>query len=616
MQIIRTRLIVSIAIFATVCATVLMIPSTGSAQAGSSAFIHATVATVNGDVLTERELLFTLIRMFGEETIYDLIEDEVIVSNAEEMGVTLDPNDTVEYLTNAYAPEKLANLLDAFGEDTLNHTVGTQLLALQTVTTKIDQIVEEYGLDITDEQVRDYYLDYLPRWTTPASVRFSLIETDTQNDADSARQRILSGADFSEVCREVSTHVGTRSYGGDIGGLVPQGYSTGERALLESTAFELAIDEISQPLEIEDKWYIVMPTEKEEYDEPTLEEMQDYIHAVLMDELVQPYLEAWMDVLFEDIVIEITYPILVDTDISTFTPGANGSFIAPEIGTVNGRPLPEGALLFHLLRQYGSDVIKSLIEEILFVQQADSMGINLTEAEVSSELQNTYEADVLEILEISFTEDAITNTFHRHLVALDVMGSKWQDIIDQQGIEITDEEVMSYYLENLDQWVRPEMVRFSMIVVQSEDDAVAARERITNGESFETVCSDVSVDDNTRPYGGDIGGPLPRGFASGASTVIEDAAFTIPVGSVSQPLEVGTAGWFLVKVTDRTEAYEPTLGDMREDIYSTLLEERVSPFLVGWRSQLWENAAIRVEYPIYADNPSPDFETGSGLLPQ
>lgn len=610
----RNSLTTSIAIFAAICAMTLLIPLKGSAQDGRQAFIHSTVATVNGEVLTEGELLFTLIRMFGEDTVYDLIEDEVIVSHAEEMGVELDPNDVVEYLTNAYAPEKLAALMDAFGEDTLNHTVGIQLLALQTVTTRIDQIVEQHDLEITEDQVRDYYLDYLPRWTTPASVRFSLIETETLEAAESARQRIQSGEEFAEVCRDVSTHVGTRTYGGDIGGLVPQGYSTGERALLESTAFELDINELSEPLEIEEKWYLVMPTEKTEYEEPTLEDMHDYIHAALLDELVQPYLESWMDNLFEDVQVEITYPILVETDAASFTPGAEGSFIAPEIGTVNGRPLPEGALLFHLLRQNGSNVIKSMIEEILFVQQADEMGVSLTESELQDELSNTYEPGVLEMLEAAFGEDAIERSFYRHLVSLDVMGGKWQEIIDQQNIEITEDEVMSYYLENLDQWVRPEMVRFSMIRVASEEDAVAARERITSGESFENVCSDVSIDDNTRPYGGDIGGPLPRGFASGASSVIEEAAFTIPVGSVSQPLEVGSAGWFLIKVTDRTEAYEPTLGEMREDIYSTLLEERVSPFLVGWRSQLWEEADITVVYPIYADNPSPDFTGGPGLI--
>jgi len=599
MKIITRKNILMMAVAAVVVSFLLIPGSPGYAQNGPGEFISHDVAVVNGEVLSENELFFNLLRMFGEETVYDLIEDEIIVSEADHMGITVSPTDVSEYLANAYAPDKLSALLDAFGADLLEQTVGNQLLALNIVTARIDQIVTEHNIEVTDEQIRDFYLANLPLWSTPASVRFSIIETTSQGDASSALQRINAGESFETVCSDVSIHETTRLYGGDIGGLVPEGYSTGERAALESAAFDLDIGEVSDPIQADGLWYLVMPTEKTEYNTPELEEMSDYIRTMLLDELVQPYLEEWMSGLISQADIDISYPLFVNTT-GTMSVGANGSFIAPSIGTVNGGNIPEGSMLFHLLRQYGSDVIKSVIEEILFVQVADEYGVDMTNESIRTELVDIYGEETLNLLEEAFTSEAVMNTFRRHLVALDVMGSKWQDIIEDQGIEVTDDEVRTYFINNLQLWTRPATVRFSMIVTMTETEAQAARDRILAGETFEEVCQDVSIDDGTRPYGGDIGAPIPQGTAGGANVIIEDTAFQLTIGGVSDPFPVGQT-WFVIKVTDKTDAYDPQLGDMREEIYANLLEEKVSPFLMGWRSDLWENASIEVTYPIYAE---------------
>jgi len=609
-----SRFAASVFVMICLCAVLLFVPSRGMTQSGATAFISGNVAEVNGEILTEKELMFTLMRLHGVSTINDLIEDQIIVNQAAGMGVSLDANETVQYLTGAYAPEKLSALIGAFGESLLDQTVGTQLLALRVVSTKIDGIVADQKLEVTDDQVRGYYLKSLPLWTTPASVRFSLIETATQAEASAAKQRIHSSEDFATVCREVSTHPATRAFGGDIGGLVPQGYSTGERALLETTAFSLGIGQVSDPIQVEEKWFLVMPTEKTEYKEPTLEEMHDYIHAMLMDELVQPFLDEWMSGLVDKATIDVTYPILREDPPASFTPGAEGSFIAPVIGTVNGRTIPEGALLFHLLRQYGSGVIKDMIEETLFAQEGQNTGVSVTDEQVSQEIGKTYSDKTLQILNAAFGPDTIKGTIKRYLVAFQVMGKKQEEIINQHGIEVTDEQVTQYYLDNLERWVRPEMVRFSVIVTATEVDSQAARLRVAGGESFEDVCRAVSIQEQTRAYGGDIGTPIRRGLFTGQSAIIEDNAFNTAVGAVSQPFNVGDT-WYLIKVTDKSEAYEPTLSEKRQEIYGALLQQRIAPFSIEWRSTLWEAASIRVVYPIYSDKPSPDFSGGTGILP-
>jgi parvulin-like peptidyl-prolyl isomerase len=469
-------------------------------------------------------------------------------------------------------------------------------------------LVTEHNIAVTDDEVQQFYINNLPMWTTPKSVRFSLIETATEADSVAARNRIVAGENFADVCQEVSTHPATRIYGGDIGGLVPEGYSTGERKLLEDTAFDLAVGEVSQPLLVEGKYYIITPTEKTEYSEPTLDEMRDYIHAGMIDNLVQPYLQQWMMGLMSNAEqnIAITYPIYAENPPSQFVPGAGGSFIAPSIATVYGHDITESTLLFHLLRQYGSATIQSLIEEMLFAEQSEAMDAGVTDEETRQSLLDVYDEARLNILNVAFGQDVVTGTLRQHLTALDVLGKKWQEIIEEHDIQITEEEITQHYLNNLHLWTRPEAVRFSMILVDTEEEANAARARIVAGESFESVCMEVSKHEATRIYGGDIGDLVPRGAASGENVPMLDTAFGLPIGGVSQPLHIGT-GWFLIKTTEKQDAYEPTLADKREEITEVLLEDRVNPFLIGWRSTLWQNADIQVVYPIYSDNPTPDF---------
>ena len=583
----------------------VVLPGVSLAQTHEGAFINSTVANVNNEILTERELFFTLLREHGSKMFDDLVENEIIAGEAGILGAVLEPGEVDEYLATVYTPDKLQTLNDAFGADLVNQTVSTELLAFKTVMAKIDKVVAERQVVVTDEEIQQFYLANLPAWTTPESVRFSLIETATQAEAAAAKARVAAGETFGDVARAVSTHSATKAYGGDIGGLVPRGYSTGSRAILEETAFSLEPDQMSDPVEADSKWYVILTTEKTAYKEPTLDEMRDKVHAIILDAKVEPYLEEWRSSLWDAASIEVKYPIYLNIQPTDFSTGEEGSFIAPVVAVVNGKSIPESALFFHLLREHGGTVVQALIENIILSQQADSMGISVSVADARARLADIYEADKLSVLDAAFTPDVINTTMTRELSALDVMGSRIQQIVQEQGIVVTDEQIMQYFLDNVEGWSRPEMVRFSILVTTTQQESIAARQRIVGGESFDAVCREVSINEATRPYGGDIGDYIRRGMAAGENKIIEDTAFSLAVGSVSQPFQVG-ATWFLVKVTDKQDAYEPTYGEKADEIRARLLQDRVAPFMLAWRRELWENADITIAYSIFSDT-NPQF---------
>lgn len=88
-------------------------------------------------------------------------------------------------------------------------------------------------------------------------------------------------------------------------------------------------------------------------------------------------------------------------------------------------------------------------------------------------------------------------------------------------------------------------VRASHILVDTKEDAAAIKEAIDNGEGFVTMAKRYSKCPSSA-QGGDLGyferGQMVKEF--------EDAAFSLPVGKVSEPIH-SQFGWHLIKVLDR-----------------------------------------------------------------
>lgn len=88
-------------------------------------------------------------------------------------------------------------------------------------------------------------------------------------------------------------------------------------------------------------------------------------------------------------------------------------------------------------------------------------------------------------------------------------------------------------------------VNAAHILVSSESKAKALKNRIENGESFSSVAKKYSACPSGE-YGGNLGyferGKMVKEF--------EDAAFSLPVGEISDPVRTDF-GWHLIKVIDK-----------------------------------------------------------------
>ncbi len=123
----------------------------------------------------------------------------------------------------------------------------------------------------------------------------------------------------------------------------------------------------------------------------------------------------------------------------------------------------------------------------------------------------------------------------------------------------------------------------SHLLVETEEEANAAKQRIDDGAAFADVARDVSTGP-TGPNGGNLGW-----FGPGAMVPeFEEAITSLEPGGVSDPFET-QFGWHVATLNEERVQAKPTLEEMRGQLVAELQEAAVTARL----EELSENAAIK-----------------------
>ena len=133
-------------------------------------------------------------------------------------------------------------------------------------------------------------------------------------------------------------------------------------------------------------------------------------------------------------------------------------------------------------------------------------------------------------------------------------------------IEVSDEDAKKVFEQRRDQLGTPEKREVQQMVFPNEGEAQAARARITSGTSFD----DIAKERNLNLADVDLGMIAKSGIIDPA---IADAAFTLPSGEVSQPVQ-GRFGVALVKIGKIEAGAMPSYESLAAQIKKELATER------------------------------------------
>jgi len=234
------------------------------------------------------------------------------------------------------------------------------------------------------------------------------------------------------------------------------------------------------------------------------------------------------------------------------------------------------------------NVCSDLIREKLLLQEAAKRGITISEAALRAEIDE-------------IKKDYTTLQFRKSLMTHSKDYDQWREsvrnnmilqvlfqVVTQQVSPVTDYEIENYYHSHRDQFLVPETIYLSQIVVKERPLAKKILRRLKRGENFMTLASLYSVGPE-KSQSGRLGafrkGELPE--------LLEKAAFSTPKGKITTLVET-RHGFHILKIDDRQPAHVTPFEMASKEIGQKLLQERQKVYYNGWLGDLTRNADIRI----------------------
>ena len=142
-------------------------------------------------------------------------------------------------------------------------------------------------------------------------------------------------------------------------------------------------------------------------------------------------------------------------------------------------------------------------------------------------------------------------------------------------VEASEDEVSTYFNQHPGEFVEPEMVKVSHILLDDEETAQALLAKLGDGADFSSLAAEYSLDTDSAP----LGGSLPW-FARGQMEAgFEGAAFQLDPGEIS-PIIVTGHGYHIIKVEERDAGRELTYEEAESYAMERVLQLK--------RDALWD----------------------------
>jgi peptidyl-prolyl cis-trans isomerase SurA len=265
-----------------------------------------------------------------------------------------------------------------------------------------------------------------------------------------------------------------------------------------------------------------------------------------------------------------------------------------------------GQKLTDSLREYDSNALRERIDNLLLVQKAKDLNINV-DAEITRQM-----ADIQVRAKISDPDQfqkyiqeqtGMTYTDYKDQLKRQMLA---QRVIGQEvgyRMSVPENEARKYYDDHKNEFVRQEQVFLSQIVISTEGktpEQVAAAEkkakdivaRARKGERFTELVRENSDDPETSRTGGSLP-PYGKGMMA---KQMEDAVFN-PAnkkGFVTDPFKV-PQGFVILRIDERYEAGQASYEEVKSEIQETLTRPKMEPKIREFLTRLRAEAFLEIK---------------------
>lgn len=278
--------------------------------------------------------------------------------------------------------------------------------------------------------------------------------------------------------------------------------------------------------------------------------------------------------------IYISVGVLAATAIFILT-AFNGDETVAKVGD---REITKDALYEKLVATSGAATLDVMISNEVVDQEAEKAKVEVTQEEIDAEMA-VYEEQYggVEGLEEALASSGMSiadleEEMKTYLKVEKIIGP---------DIDITDEQMSTYFEENKESFEQGSKVEASHILVETQKKADEVKSKLDNGSDFAELAAEYSIDESNAENGGELGE-----FGAGEmAPEFEEAAFSMEADEISEPVETDY-GFHIIQVTSKTEAKEATLEDSKEQIKEILFDEALNTKYAEWLAEKIESYNI------------------------
>ncbi len=290
-------------------------------SAGYGETVNKVVAVVNGEVITEVELINYARKLFDaqdsenldfehkrqllKKALDRLIADRLILSYAKRTKIPVDRievENRIKEIKKNFSSEM--DFLNALEKDGLTYEglytrIYNDILKRKTIDYFVKRKVE-----IHPQELQNYYNTHLQEFKSPEKIKLRKIfitkkEPDAQKKAEELHQLLMKSVPFEEVAKN---YTNSQDFVCNQGDWIERGKL---RRDIEDVIFSLNPGQISPVIETENGFYIFQVVEKAPSRIQEFQEVKDKIYQILYNEKFKQQLNKFIQQLKKDATIEI-----------------------------------------------------------------------------------------------------------------------------------------------------------------------------------------------------------------------------------------------------------------------------------------------------------------------
>lgn len=245
------------------------------------------VATVNGQPITEDELLEQLKYGPGPRVLVQMIDERLILGEAQRRQIRPAP-EQIEL--------KLSTAISRYGsQEALAEQLGRRGMSLDEFKDRLgldamlDQIAGQEA-SISEADIKQYYQQNQEQFSHGEQVRARMILLETRQNAQAIMSALEAGGDFAGLAEALSIDPGTADRAGDMGYFERGDYASE----ITQVAFSLQPDETSDIFAAPDGYCILKIEARRPAGVKPLEQVQDEITARLKQDRMAQMHKEWL----------------------------------------------------------------------------------------------------------------------------------------------------------------------------------------------------------------------------------------------------------------------------------------------------------------------------------